>query len=246
MLIRIAYCDDEKANGDKIKKYIEQISMQINQDIELDFYLYGSILLEKIEKELDYYDMCLLDMEMPEMNGIELAEKIRETSSADMIITFLTSYPKYMHQSFGVQAFQYLLKPISYEELKKEIVRTLDYINKDDHSILVTDNDTEFETLLRLKNIVAIEKQKGNAVMEVTMHEKSVLVKGNFTDYQSTLVDNNFVRVSRNCMINMRYVHGFFERDIVMTNGKRVEMSRRKVTEVKEQITRFLVLGGKG
>lgn len=245
MLIRIAYCDDEKANGDRIKKFIEQIAMQINQDIELDFYLYGSILLEKIEMEPDCYDMFLLDMEMPEINGIELAEKIREISSTDVIITFLTSYPKYMQQSFGVQAFQYLLKPISYDGLKKEIVRTIDYINKDDKSILVTDYDTGYETLMRLKNIVAIEKQKGNAVMEVMMHEKSVLVKGNFTDYETMLVENNFIRVSRNCMINMRYVHGFFERDIAMTNGKRVEMSRRKVTEVKEQVTRFLVLGGK-
>lgn len=245
MLIRIAYCDDEKANGDKIKKFIEQISMQINQDIEMDFYLYGSILLEKIKKEPDYYDMVLLDMEMPEINGIELAERIREIASGDVIITFLTSYPKYMHQSFGVQAFQYLLKPISYEELKKEIVRTLDFINNDEQSILVTDNDTGFETLLRLKNIVAIEKQKGNAVMEVTMHKKSIFARGNISDYESMLVNNNFIRVSRNCMINMRHVHGFFDRDIVMINGKKVEMSRRKVTEVKERVTRFLVLGGK-
>ena len=74
--------------------------------------------------------MVLLDMEMPDMNGIEIAEKIRELVSREVLITFLTSYPEYMQKSFGVQAFQYLLKPITYDVFKKEIIRTIQYIEK--------------------------------------------------------------------------------------------------------------------
>lgn len=149
-----------------------------------------------------------------------------------------------MQKSFGVQAFQYLLKPITYDVFKKEIIRTIQYIEKDNESILVTDGDTGYETAVRLKNIVAIEKQKGNAVMEITLEKSKMNAKGNISDYEDKLVENHFIRISRNCIVNMKFIHSFFEREIRMTTGKRVEMSRRKITEVKEVFTKYLVLGG--
>lgn len=245
MLLRIAYCDDEPENGRKIKEYVTQLTIQTEEEIELEYFVSGMVLLEKIEKEPDYYDVILLDMEMPQINGIELAEKIRKITAGDVIITFLTSYPEYMQQSFGVQAFQYLLKPVSYDKFKTEIIRTLDYIRNDERSILVVDNDIGYETVLRLKNIVSIEKQKGNAVMEITLLKNEMSAKGNISDYETVLLENNFIRVSRNCIVNMRYIHTFFNREIRMTTGKQVEMSRRKVTDVKERFTKYLVLGGK-
>ena len=51
--------------------------------------------------------MVLLDMEMPDMNGIEIAEKIRELVSREVLITFLTSYPENMKKRYGDHAVQY-------------------------------------------------------------------------------------------------------------------------------------------
>ncbi len=186
MLLRIAYCDDKPENGEKIKEYILQFSISTEEVIEYDFFVSGAVLLEKIQREPDYYDIILLDMEMPNISGIDLANKLRELTANDLIITFLTSYPEYMQQSFGVQAFQYLLKPISYEEFKNEIIRTIDYIQKDDRKILVTDQDTGFETVLRLKSIVAIEKQKGNAIMDIFLENEEINAKGNIWFWEET------------------------------------------------------------
>ena len=66
MLLRIAYCDDEIENGKKIRDYINQLMIQIEVEFELDFYVSGTVLLENVKKQNDYYDMVLLDMEMPE------------------------------------------------------------------------------------------------------------------------------------------------------------------------------------
>lgn len=244
MLLRIAYCDDEPENGRKIQEFISQMEVQTDIEFTFDYYISGIVLLEKLENKPDYYDVVFLDMEMPQLNGIELAEKIRRIASGDIIITFLTSYPEYMQQSFSVQAFQYLLKPLSYESFKKEIIRTIDFLKKDDRSILVINQTSGQEVVLRLKNIIAIEKQKGNAVMEISLEKGVTNAKGNITDYEGILLENNFIRVSRNCIVNMRYIHSFFGHEIEMTNGKRVEMSRRKVTEIKETFTKYLVLGG--
>ena len=63
MLLRIAYCDDEIENGKKIRDYINQLMIQIEVEFELDFYVSGTVLLENVKKQNDYYDMVLLDME---------------------------------------------------------------------------------------------------------------------------------------------------------------------------------------
>lgn len=70
MLLRIAYCDDEPENGEKIKEYILQFSISTEEVIEYDFFVSGAVLLEKIQREPDYYDIILLDMEMPNISGI--------------------------------------------------------------------------------------------------------------------------------------------------------------------------------
>ena len=77
MLLRIAYCDDEIENGKKIRDYINQLMIQIEVEFELDFYVSGTVLLENVKKQNDYYDMVLLDMEMPDMNGIEIEKNSR-------------------------------------------------------------------------------------------------------------------------------------------------------------------------
>lgn len=58
MLLRIAYCDDEIENGKKIRDYINQLMIQIEVEFELDFYVSGTVLLENVKKQNDYYDIA--------------------------------------------------------------------------------------------------------------------------------------------------------------------------------------------
>ena len=243
MLYRIACCDDEQQILDRLKECFVRLEVQTDIETQVDYYTDGRNLIQAYQADHSKYDIILLDMEMPLISGMQVAEQMRRINR-EVIIIFLTSYPEYMQKSFGVQAFQYLLKPITYDVFKKEIIRTIQYIEKDNASILVTDGDIGYETAVRLKNIVAIEKKKGNAVMEITLEKSKMNAKGNISDYEDKLVQNHFIRISRNCIVNMKFIHSFFEREIRMTTGKRVEMSRRKITEVKEVFTKYLVLGG--
>ena len=74
--------------------------------------------LEWLEK--NSADIALLDIDMPEMNGLELAARIKETSPNTAII-FLTGYEQYALDAFSVHAAGYLLKPVSKEALEKDI-----------------------------------------------------------------------------------------------------------------------------
>ena len=65
-------------------------------------------------------DLALLDIDMPEINGINLAAKIK-TLQPDAAIIFVTGYAEYAVKAFEVHAQGYLLKPISEDKLKEEI-----------------------------------------------------------------------------------------------------------------------------
>ena len=109
--INVAVCDDETEVLDTIKNYL--ISYQIQYDIECATHTFsnGSDFLESLDKIK--FNIVFLDIEMPEMDGLEIAKHIREKSADDVYIIFVTSYPSYMHDSFQVQPFQYIVKPVT-------------------------------------------------------------------------------------------------------------------------------------
>src|SRR5574344_1361863 len=112
--MRIVTCDDDQAVIDNIKAIIFR-NDQAPKDIELTSYSNSTKLLSALEDGKDY-DIFLLDILMPEINGMELAKAIRRTDKTSLII-FLTSSPEFAVDSYDVNAFGYLLKPVSETKL---------------------------------------------------------------------------------------------------------------------------------
>ena len=92
----------QKFFGYRQQKYA---SMNVNEktDIEtqVDYYTDGRNLIQAYQADHSKYDIILLDMEMPLISGMQVAEQMRRINR-EVIIIFLTSYPEYMQQSFRV------------------------------------------------------------------------------------------------------------------------------------------------
>lgn len=89
--------------------------------------------IQKDRSLLDEVDLIFLDIEMPEVNGLELAEKILEVNPLIEII-FVTAFHDYAVQAFELNALDYLLKPVQLDRLQK----TLERLDKNIHN-----SDTE-------------------------------------------------------------------------------------------------------
>ena len=105
--MRIAVCDDEEKFRDQAKSMIDKISGSL--DIVVDTYSNGYKLLEVFDR--NPYDVLFLDIEMPAMDGITLAKKLRENSDKIYII-FLTGHVEYAVEGYEVNALRYLTKPV--------------------------------------------------------------------------------------------------------------------------------------
>ena len=113
-MINIAVCDDTSKDIELCSKLLSDYSAEHPElDVELSTYVKSDDLLFDIESGR-LFDLFILDIIMPEINGIDLGKKIHE-KYPDAALVYVTTSTDYAIEAFSVYAFQYLLKPIRSE-----------------------------------------------------------------------------------------------------------------------------------
>lgn len=103
MILRIGICDDVQMNIACLTEHIRHYMASYNVQFEIESFTSGEKLLQA-QKERPFH-ILLLDIEMPQINGITIAKYLRDELYDDVFIVFVTSYPEYMQESFEVQPF---------------------------------------------------------------------------------------------------------------------------------------------
>lgn len=190
-------------------------------------------------------DVLFLDIHMPGESGLELLQSL--TSSPKIIFT--TAYAEYAINSFDYPTVDYLLKPISHERLAKSIEKLHAEENplsqglparvlKENSKIFIKDNDQCH--LISLSDIAYIESCKNYVC--AFFNGKKAIIRKNMAALEQTLPRAMFFRASRQFIVNLNRIDqiepsvndGY---DIVMDDGKLVEVSRRNATELKDRLS---------
>ena len=123
--MRIAVSDDNPKELERIKGCFCRIQ---GYDLVCSYFDSTSTVMEILKTENSPYDLYILDIEMPGMNGLKLAKSIWEKDSRALFV-FLTSYTRYMKDVFDVVTFDFIEKPISDEKLLQILERAATYLN---------------------------------------------------------------------------------------------------------------------
>ena len=115
--MRIAVCDDEERYRIDLKTHLDKLL--INDDYDIDTFDDGNMLIKEFVSSP--YDLVFLDIEMPVVDGITLAKKLRSVSE-NVFIVFLTGHIEYALEGYEVNALRYLTKPVDINKLK-EVIR---------------------------------------------------------------------------------------------------------------------------
>ena len=105
-MLRIAICDDDRDDLERIKTSIINYQNEKSMDISIFSFLSAEELLKKTDK----YDIIFLDIEMERINGIEAAQRIRELNMLVPIV-YITNYSRYWRSAYKVHAFDFIPKP---------------------------------------------------------------------------------------------------------------------------------------
>ena len=240
MLYRIAICDDEISQIKNISDYLTRFSIKTDTEFQIERFTSSNELLKKYYNEKSPFDILFLDMEMPGRNGIETAEEIRRIPDRNVLIAFITNFPEYMQDSFDVQASQYFTKPVSYELFEQKLEKMLDYINGLETNITVLSQKSG-ETILYLDDIICIEANK-NSNLTITTQNEEIVIKGKINNYEKELANKYFISIHRSCLANMKYIRKFNADSLEFSTGKIVPVSRRKLSEIKEAFSKYMVM----
>ena len=115
--IQVAICDDEEFFRDELETFISVFGNEYHTDVITETYSNPENLIKVLSDKTKKYDILFLDVEMPQMNGMELAQAIRKIDS-DVVICFVTSFLEYALAAYKVDAIDYVVKPIQYSDVK--------------------------------------------------------------------------------------------------------------------------------
>lgn len=228
--MRIAVCDDEKRFVSDFSAIVERLYRSL--DIAVDEFSDGVQLLQSFRSVK--YDIVFLDIEMPGLDGISLARKLRELSE-DVYIVFLTGHIEYALKGYEVNALRYLTKPATEESVHE----VLDHVLKkqsNEKSLWLKNRDGERR--VRLSEIVFIEAQDQNLIVYTPSgsHE----IRGKLNDYEVQLRQEGFFRIHRSYMVSLSKIAGISGKEITVAGGFKLPVARAKEHEFKDAFMSYI------
>ncbi len=228
--MRIAICDDEMSSSGQTKQTLEEAYKSL--DMIVDVYREGKKLLEACGKIR--YDLVILDIEMPGMDGISVAKALRETEEK-MAIVFLTSHIEYALKGYEVRALRYLTKPATPEKLS-EIVGLMLEQKKEKKQLLLKREDEL--VMVAVGEILYLEAR--NQDIRVVTMDSEYMRRYNLKDYERELSGYDFFRCHRSYLINLAKVKRVAGREVFMENGENIPLSRIREKALKEALYEYV------
>lgn len=232
-MIKIAICDDEQKYLRKMEEAIQSI-MKKEQIKEYDIALFSSA--KELEKELDKkkeYQAIFLDINMPQMSGLELAQKIREYDK-DVILVFTTAFLDYAMEGYRLNVLRFLLKDMLEQLLPECIDAVLRKLQL--HTKAITYSFIEGEKTISITDICYIESQKHKLFFTVKNQERqrySLYEKLDNIDNQ--LAQYDFIRIHKSFLVNVMYIKAIRNYKVMLQGGETLPVPRERFQLVKEK-----------
>jgi len=223
--------DDEPMPAKHLRELIHQYCFEIN---EVEIILSPKKALDHLKE--NHYELLFLDVEMPEINGVEFLKSAE--INANTAIIFTTAYSEYAVEAFKANATHYIMKPVEKDELitavRKSLVRMQNHhTDKKESKISVFDGD-EY-VLIKQEEIIRL--QADGSYTKFVLKDRDLLTSKRIGHYQDKLDDNQFIRCHKTHLVNREEVSKLRKSDggfLVMTNGDQVPISSTKREEIEK------------
>lgn len=232
-MFHAAICDDVPGIRQELQQYFQRYANDSGIVLTVDEYCSGSALLAA-----DYlqYDLIVLDVQMGEPNGIETARQIR-IAGGNMTIIFFTNYVQYALEGYEVQAFRFLIKPLSYEQFASVAGKALQQLQKQQQDCLnIKQKDNT--TRIPIAEICYAETERGHVILHMK-NKETIVSSFTMKELEATLARHPFFRCHTAYLVNMDEIKKVTQQDVILQDGKAIPLSKHRKKEMKEALTNF-------
>lgn len=237
-MINVAFCNDDKVFLDKILRESKKIFHNLRTEVSIYAFTDSNKLVSSFEKYKPYYDIVFLDINMPLINGKEVAAKLRSLNKNFKLI-FTSSYIEEAINTFQFNASAFLPKKSIYEKMPvliEQLVKEIDNENIIMQIFKVEDDNNRINIIkISLSDIMYFESVCRKVYLH-TIRDNFALHGYQFSEILEQYVAKGFVSIHRTCIVNIKYIFSINEVEVYLDNGVHLPVSRRKRQQI---LTRF-------
>lgn len=230
--MKIAIVDDDRCMaeqiGDFVRRFREETGMEMAEEIFFDAV---SFLADCGGR----YDLVLMDVDMPGINGIEAARELRQRDRK-VLLMFITNMAQYAIHGYEVEAMDYVLKPLSYPDFALKMRKALRYLRRDqDRKILLDTSGGKVPVKVSEIQYIEVIRHYLNFYTESGMYE----VRGVMKEQEQLLKKDHFARCSQSYLVNLAHVkaiHGY----TAVVGEKELPISRNRKADFVDVFTRYV------
>lgn len=244
-MLKVAVCDDDAAELARAAELLKAFFAQRPEvTAGLTSFSGGEELVSALEQGADF-DLYLLDVLMPELNGIETGKAIRRLGRDGEII-YLTSSPDYAVDSYLTQAFFYLLKPVREEQLFPVLERAVKVLQKRRSQATIVNTPAGLRSV-PLSDILYVERVDRSMRYYLTGGEAvdSRTIRGSFREeLAGLLADGRFAPCGASFVLGLHHVRSVEKGGVLLDSGTWVPVSRSAFVELKRAWMDYWLGGG--
>lgn len=200
-MINIAVVEDSVKDAELLTEYINRAFLSTSETCSVTCFSNPVLFLEGYRGN---YEIVFMDIELPDINGMETAKRLRE-ADANVILIFVTNMAQFAVGGYAVDAMDFMVKPVSYDNLRLKIARALKRIDSRKAEKFVINGKTGAKIVL-INQIRYIEIMDHKITIHLTDGE--VVLSGSLSKLEEKLAGFAFSRCNKCYLVNLNYVTG--------------------------------------
>lgn len=219
--VQVAIVEDNNQFRQQLTDFLNRFSEEENISIAYESFHDGMAFVTPFQPK---WDLIIMDIEMPLLNGMDAARKVRE-SDPDVPLLFITSIAQYAMEGYSVGALNYILKPLHYNRFRTEMNRVLRILasRSDDHLTIKT---SEAIYRIPLQSVTFIEVYNHTLLYHTTDRDYSSTGKTSITSLESELSGKGFFRIHKSYLVHMKHIASVEKNQVILQDGTRLDIGR--------------------
>lgn len=232
--MHIVICDDDTEFANELKVLAEKGLEALDIHPEFSVYNCGASVISDIPQ----CDAIFLDIDMPDVNGFEIAQKINETGNT--FIIFVTSYDELVYSSIKFRPFRFIRKSRLDNELPEVLNALASAVVKRAAGRRFKLHTKTTDVFLNVDEIKYMETF-GHWIRVYVSDAKCIECYGSLLDMEKQLSELDFVRIHKSYLVNCRYVYSIERGRVILTDKTELPLSRYKSDHVKSKVKNYIL-----
>lgn len=230
--MKIAICDDNNSDLMYIYKNIENTF--INRNVSCDFTLYTDVNKFLNDNFASPFDVVFLDIDMPEMNGLEVATRINKLGINTEIV-FVTNHDELVYKAYKFKALGFIRKKYLSVEANEILNSIIESVNSRCKYIIIHDSGIDYK--FNINDIIYM--QSDDHYVDIFSKDKKNTIRNNLNNIEKQFSQYGFIRIHSRYLVNYRYIFSVEKNAVILIDRQQLPLSRSKSTSVKQSLQFF-------